>query len=169
MYDVVLLVERPLSHADAKQVIDLHSEADLEEPVRYHVIIPVEEASHRVESALGHIAASEVLATSALAFPETDLEEIHKEIVDRAEAAMKTCLERIAELGREATGEITTKPPVDALIAAATDRGAAEAIVCTRPHVIADLLHIDWASKARRKLGMPVLHLLEHEQPAKAK
>ena len=33
----------------------------------------------------------------------------------------------------------------------------------TRPHVIEEFLHIDWASKARRKLGVPVLHLVEHE------
>jgi hypothetical protein len=40
---------------------------------------------------------------------------------------------------------------------------ANEVIVMTRPHIIQEFLHIDWASKARRKLGVPVLHLVEHE------
>jgi hypothetical protein len=29
--------------------------------------------------------------------------------------------------------------------------------------VVAELFHVDWASRARRRLGVPVLHLLEHE------
>ena len=33
----------------------------------------------------------------------------------------------------------------------------------TRPHVVQEFLHLDWASKARRRLGVPVLHLVEHE------
>ncbi|UMG93491.1 hypothetical protein [Nocardioides sp. TF02-7] len=33
----------------------------------------------------------------------------------------------------------------------------------TRPHVVAEFFHVDWTSRARRRLGVPVLHLLEHE------
>ena len=40
---------------------------------------------------------------------------------------------------------------------------AAEVIILTQPHVVAEFFHVDWTSKARRKLGVPVLHLLEHE------
>lgn len=32
-----------------------------------------------------------------------------------------------------------------------------------RPHVVAEFFHVDWASRARRHLGVPILHLLEHE------
>ena len=60
-YDVVLLVEQPLSRQDAVRVRGLH--ADVADPVRYHVMLPVEDAAAQVESALGSIAASEVLAS----------------------------------------------------------------------------------------------------------
>ena len=40
---------------------------------------------------------------------------------------------------------------------------AREAIILTRPHVVAEFFHVDWTSRARRKLGVPVLHLIEHE------
>jgi len=63
-YDVVLLVEQPLSAEDAAQVRSLHQ--DVEDPVRYHVLLPVEDAAARVESAMGSIAASEVLASPAV-------------------------------------------------------------------------------------------------------
>ena len=45
----------------------------------------------------------------------------------------------------------------------AKNRFASEAIVLTRPHVVAEFFHLDWTSKARRRIGVPVLHLLEHE------
>ena len=35
--------------------------------------------------------------------------------------------------------------------------------VLTRPHVVAEFFHVDSTSRARRKIGLPVLHLLEHE------
>ena len=60
-YDVVLLIEQPLSGQDARQVRGLHE--DFEEHVRYHVLLPVEDAAARVESAMGSLAASEVLAS----------------------------------------------------------------------------------------------------------
>ena len=42
-------------------------------------------------------------------------------------------------------------------------RTADEVIVMTRHHVVQEFLHLDWTHKARRKLGVPVLHLVEHE------
>mgnify|MGYP006197143069 CR=1 FL=1 len=48
-----------------------------------------------------------------------------------------------------------------AALVAAVD--AREAIILTRPHVVAEFFHVDWTSRARRKLGVPVLHLIEHE------
>ena len=29
--------------------------------------------------------------------------------------------------------------------------------------MVAEFFHVDWTSRARRKIGVPVLHLLEHE------
>ena len=43
------------------------------------------------------------------------------------------------------------------------DQQAAEVIVMTRPHNVSELFHRDWTSRARRRLGVPLLHLLEHE------
>ena len=73
-YDVVLLIEQPLSGQDARQVRGLHE--DFEEHVRYHVLLPVEDAAARVESAMGSLAASEVLASPALVMDEADLENV---------------------------------------------------------------------------------------------
>jgi hypothetical protein len=163
MYNVVLLLERPLSPADAEQVVALHQA--IEDEVRYYVLIPVEEASARIESSLGSIAASEVLATSALSFPDIDLEELQAEVVERSRAALDQSVARLRDLDRPAGGEVTSADPVNALAAAVAERHAEEAIVLTRPHLVAELFHLDWTSKARRRLGVPCLHLLEHDEP----
>ena len=53
-YDVILLVEQAFTATDATNVRSLHEE--IEDPVRYHVMLPVEDASARVESAMGSLA-----------------------------------------------------------------------------------------------------------------
>ena len=160
-YDVVLLVEQPLSLQDARQVRSLHS--DVADPLRYHVLLPVEDAAARVESALGSIAASEVLATPAMVMDSENLEAMQRELLDQARADVGDCVDRLGTDGCNVSGEVVTADPIEALAAKVQEVHAAEVIVLTRPHVVAEFFHLDWSSRARRKLGVPVLHLLEHE------
>jgi hypothetical protein len=161
MYDVVLLVEQALSPLDAEQITSLHS--GIEEPVSYHLLLPVEDASGRVEASLGALAGGEALEASALMGNEMDLAELQQEIVDTSRAAVATSIDALKSRGVEATGEVTTLDPVQALIAAVKTFDARETIILTRPHLVAGFFHVDWTSRARRKLGVPLLHLLEHE------
>jgi hypothetical protein len=160
-YDVVLLVEQPLSAEDAVQVRSLHE--DVEGQVRYHVLLPVEDAAARVESAMGSIAASEVLASPALVMDNENIAEVQRELLDQARTDCTHCVQKLTECGADAIGEVVSADPVDALAAKVADTNAAEAIILTRKHVIAEFFHLDWTSRARRKLGVPILHLLEHE------
>ena len=160
-YDVVLLVEQPLSVQDARQVRGLHE--DVEDPVRYHVLLPVEDAASRVESAMGSIAASEVLASPALVLDNDSLAEVQRELLDEARKDVGDCVDRLTACGADVVGEVVSADPVAALAAKVAQVGAAEAIILTRPHVVAEFFHLDWTHRARRKLGVPVLHLLEHE------
>ena len=160
-YDVVLLLEQPLSRQDALQVRGLHDE--IEEHVRYHVLLPVEDAAARVESAMGSLAASEVLASPALVMNEEDLENIQHELLDNARRELAASLGRLEQAGGDAVGDIVTIDPIDALATKVNEVDGGEAIILTRPHVVAEFFHMDWTSRARRKIGVPVLHLLEHE------
>jgi hypothetical protein len=160
-YDVVLLVEQPLSRQDALQVRGLHEE--IEEHVRYHLLLPVEDAAARVESAMGSLAASEVLASPALVMNEEDLENIQHELLDNARRELAASVGRLVDAGADAVGDIVTIDPIEALATKVNDVDAREAIILTRPHVVAEFFHLDWTSRARRKIGVPVLHLLEHE------
>lgn len=160
-YDVVLLIEQALSTNDAQQVRGLHEEVESE--VRYHVLLPVEDAAARVESAMGSLAASEVLASPALVMSEMNLEDVQRELLDRAREELATCLQRLTSTGADAVGEVVSVHPIDALVAKVAEVDGREAIILTRPHVVAEFFHLDWTHRARRKIGVPVLHLLEHE------
>jgi hypothetical protein len=160
-YDVVLLIEQPLSSRDATQVRGLHE--DVEDPVRYHLLLPVEDAAARVESAMGSLAASEVLASPALVMNDMNLENVQHELLEQARADLTASIDRLTAVGGNVVGDIVSVEPIDALAAKAAEVQAAEVIILTRPHVVAEFFHLDWTSRARRKLGVPILHLLEHE------
>ncbi len=160
-YDVVLLVEQPLSQQDAQQIRSLHEE--IEEPVRYHLLLPVEDAATRVESAMGSLAGGEMLAAPMPTMDPADVQAVQRDLLDKARNECTSCVKQLVAAGGDAVGQVVSTDPVDALIAKVKEVGAAEAIILTRSHVIAEFFHLDWTSRARRKLGVPVLHLLEHE------
>lgn len=160
-YDVVLLVERALTTTDAEQVRSLHE--GIEQPVRYHVLLPLEDAAARIESAMGSLAAGEVMSSPAMAMSEVDLDAVRRDCQDRSSRDLATTLEVLRAAGADVEGTVVSTPPIDALADAVAEYDGREAIILTRPHVVAEFFHLDWTSRARRKIGVPVLHLLEHE------
>ncbi len=160
-YDVVLLVEQALSPDDARQVTDLHK--GLDEPVTYHVLLPVEDAAARVEAAMGSLAAGEVMASPAMVMNEVDLDEVRKDCLERSQRDLALTLARLRAVGGRVEGRVVHEHPIDALASSVAATDGREAIILTRPHVVAEFFHLDWTSRARRRIGVPVLHLLEHE------
>jgi hypothetical protein len=161
-YDVVLLVEQQLTAADARQVRSLHDE--LEDPVTYHVLIPLEDAAARIEASMGSLSAGEMLASPAMTMRDVDLDAVRKECKDRSDKELKATVAALEATGATiGSGTVVAEPPIDALAAKVAEVDGREAIILTRPHVVAEFFHLDWTSKARRKIGVPVLHLLEHE------
>ena len=160
-YHVVLLVEQALTAADARQVRSLHE--GLDEPVVYHVLLPIEDAAARIEASMGSLAAGEVLASPAMTMRDVDLEAVRHDCEERSREDLEATLAALREAGATATGRVVESQPIDALARVVTEVDGREAIILTRPHVVAEFFHVDWTSKARRKIGVPVLHLLEHE------
>jgi len=160
-YDVVLLVEQALSPQDAAQVRGLHD--SIEEPVTYHVLVPVEDSATQIESGMGALAGGEVLATPTVFMDPETVDELKHELLDAARAAVRDSVANLEKAGGSAVGDIVSVDPIQALAKKVGDVDAREAIILTRPHVVSEFFHLDWTSRARRKLGVPVLHLLEHE------
>jgi hypothetical protein len=159
-YTVLLLVEQALTDADAAQVRSLHE--GLDDDVRYHVLLPVEDAAARVEAAMGAVGADTVAAARLPPDPEV-VETVLEESERESSRALAATLAALRAAGANADGKVVDEDPIDALAAAVTEVDGREAIILTRPHVVAGFFHVDWTSRARRKIGVPVLHLLEHE------
>lgn len=160
-YDVVVLVEQPLSPTDVTNLVALHE--GVNETVRYHLMLPVEDPAAQVEGAVGALGASELLSTPPVLVDAENAAELRRDSRERCDTDVAAGVAALEAAGAQAVGLAVTAEPVDALVARAREVDAREVIVLTRPHVVAELFHVDWTSRARRKLGVPVLHLLEHE------
>jgi hypothetical protein len=160
-YDVVLLVEQALSDQDARQVRSLHE--DLEDPVVYHVLLPLEDAAARIEASMGTLAGGELMGSPTLGMHDVDVEAVRKDSEDRSNDELSSTLKALRDAGGTAEGKVVGDDPIHALAAEVSAVDGREAIILTRSHVVAEFFHLDWTSRARRKIGVPVLHLLEHE------
>jgi hypothetical protein len=155
MFDVSLLIERQLNALDADQVVALHE--GLDDTVRYHLLLPVENSSALLMSSMGALGGQVV----PISEPDTIVDVQHS--IDRAgqdELAASAAL--LSERGQEVTATMTEDDPVDALLALVRSTSSSEVIILTEPHVVKEFLHIDWTSRAQRKLDVPSVHLLEH-------
>lgn len=162
-YDVVLLVEQPLTNADAAQVRSLHEELVAEkEDVRYHVLLPVEDAAARLEAAMGAVSGDTMTAPRMPLDPEA-VETVREESERQSSQDLQATLAALRAAGATADGKVVDDDPIEALKAAVAEVDGREAIILTRSHVVSEFFHLDWTSRARRKIGVPVLHLLEHE------
>ena len=160
-YPVVLLVEQELSALDARQVRGLHE--DIDEPVRYHVLLPVEDAAARIEASMGGLSGGELMGNPTMGMREADLEAVRKDSQEQSDDELSATLAALREAGGTADGKVVGDDPIDALSAEVSAVDGREAIILTRSHVVSEFFHLDWTSRARRKIGVPVLHLLEHE------
>ncbi|RDZ48752.1 hypothetical protein C5C07_20615, partial [Haloferax sp. Atlit-4N] len=109
-YDVVLLVEQALTPADAKQVRSLHSE--IEDPVVYHVLLPLEDAAARIEASLGTLGAGDLMAAPALAMNDVDIEALRRECEEHSSSDLQQTLIALRDAGGTAHGKVTSEPPV---------------------------------------------------------
>ena len=135
---------------------------DIDDTVAYHVLLPVEEISGRLHTSMGSMLDPGGPGASAPVDPEMT-QRVNDEVRDRAGSGLANSVALLTATGHQADGTVVLGDPIDALTAKVAEVGAAEAIVLTEPHTVAEFFHLDWTSRARRKIGVPVLHLLEHE------
>jgi len=160
-YDVILLVEQALTVADARQVLSLHEELD--DPVVYHVLLPLEDAAARIEASMGGLSGGELMGNPTIGMHEADIEAVRKDSQEQSDDELSATLAALREAGGTADGKVVGDDPIEALSAEVSAVDGREAIILTRSHVVSEFFHLDWTSRARRKIGVPVLHLLEHE------
>jgi hypothetical protein len=156
MYDVALLIERQLAELDVDQVVALHE--GLDDTVRYHLLLPVDTSASMLASSMSALGAGQIMTIS-----DADvITDVQEELTSAGRAELEASAALLAQRGQQVTATLTEDDPVDALTDLVAETGSSEAIILTEPHVVREFLHVDWTSRAKRKLDVPTLHLLEH-------
>jgi len=149
---IVLLTEEALSADDVGRVVDLHGG----DASRYRVLVPADTGRNLLADVLDHLSLLELreaLEAVAARRGHADDGRVH------ADQALSSSLDQLRAAGATATGRVAEGDPVSALRKELADEAADEVIVVTRPHAVEDTFHTDWASRARERLGVPVLHV----------
>ena len=146
----IVLTEVPLKDLDVTRITALH-EGD--EPA-YRVLVPADTKRNVLVSVLNHLSLFEM--REAL----ESLKPINRNAAHTdAEETLAESLRVLSAAGVQATGAITEDDPLPTLEAEVARIQAAEVIIVTEPHAVQDTFHTDWASEARERLGVPVLHV----------
>jgi hypothetical protein len=156
MYDVALLIERQLTDLDADQVVALHE--GLDETVRYHLLLPVDTSASMLASSMSALGGGQIMTIA-----DADvIADVQNELSSAGQAELDASASLLTARGQQVTAKLTEDDPVSALSDLVSATSAAEVIILTEPHVVREFLHIDWTARAKRKLDVPTLHLLEH-------
>ncbi|WP_405666089.1 indole-3-glycerol phosphate synthase [Streptomyces sp. NBC_01166] len=150
------MIEKPLTPEDVEFVTTLHGE----ERISFVVLMqPRGDQADVLLRAIDDVAIGELRdAVREGEQPEG------KEAREPAEMALEFSLRELREAGSDAVGQVVEDHPLDKLKTVVDDSGADEVIVLTAPHYVEEFFHRDWASRARHKVGVPVLKLFAHSE-----
>ncbi|MGW1229078.1 indole-3-glycerol phosphate synthase [Streptomyces sp. NPDC001478] len=150
------MIEKPLTSADVEFVTTLHGE----ERISFVVLMqPRGDQADVLLRAIDDLAMGELKEAAR----ESEVPE-GKNARDSAELALEVSLEALRQAGCEAVGQVIEEHPLDTLKSVVDEASADEVIVLTAPHYVEEFFHRDWASRARHKVGVPVLKLFAHSE-----
>jgi hypothetical protein len=156
MYDVALLIERQLTDLDADQVVALHE--GLDDTVRYHLLLPVDTSASMLASSMSALGGGQIVTIA-----DADvIADVQRELSSAGQAELDASAKLLTARGQQVTTALTEDDPIEALTELVATTSSSEAIILTESHVVREFLHLDWTSRAKRKLDVPTLHLLEH-------
>ncbi|WP_030979276.1 MULTISPECIES: hypothetical protein [unclassified Streptomyces] len=150
------MIEKPLTSEDVEFVTTLHGD----EGTSFVVLMqPRGDQADVLLRAIDDVAIGELKeAARELGEPEG------KDARQSAELALEVSLAALRKAGSQAVGQVVEDHPLDKLKAVVDEAEADEVIVLTAPHYVEEFFHRDWASRARHKVGVPVLKLFAHSE-----
>ncbi len=156
VFTSVLMIEKPLSSVDVEFVTTLHGD----EGVSFIVLMqPRGDQADALLRAIDDIALGE-LKDAAKEGEELSAKDARRPV----ELALEHSVRALRAAGCEAVGQVVEDHPLDKMKAVVEEAEADEVIVLTEPHYVEEFFHRDWASRARHKVGVPVLKLFAHNE-----
>ncbi len=151
---IVVLTEQALGADDAARLVGLHAGRDAEAAMpQYRLIVPEDHGRSLLADVLDNLSLLDLRAALDSARGVDDFTR------EDATGALSTSVAALTALGATAEGQVVDGDPVAALQEVVATHPVDEVVVVTRPHAVEDTFHTDWASQARERLGVPVLHV----------
>ncbi len=149
---VVILTEDTLTAADVAHITALHAEVDVD----YRVLVPADTERNLLVSVVDHLGLGELReALDEVLGREPEPEDARADAADQLSASLAA----LRAVGAEADGLVVEDDPMPGLSQHVAGGGVREIVVVTYPHAVEDTFHRDWASRARDRFQVPVLHL----------
>jgi hypothetical protein len=149
---VLVLTEDTLTAADVAHITALHTEADVD----YRVLVPADTERNLLVSVVDHLGLGELRKA---------LDEVlgrepgPAQVKAQASEQLAGSVAAFEAAGQVADGSVVGDDPIPVLADEVAGGGVREIVVVTYPHAVEDTFHRDWASRARDRLRVPVLHL----------
>lgn len=154
VFTSILLIEQELVSADVQFVTSLH-----DDKTRFVVLMQPRATENRLLRAVDDIALGEL---------NHAVREVEEPVGEEARSLAVRALERsvrsLRAAGSESMGQLVDGHPLTVLRSVVEETRADEVIVLTAPHLVEELLHLDWGNRARGKVDVPVLKLYAHGQ-----
>ena len=149
---VLVLTEDSLTAADVQHITGLHAEARVD----YRVLVPADTERNLLVSVIDHLGLGELReALDEVLGREPEPAQVKAEAHEQLAASV----EAFRAAGAVADGSVVADDPIPVLAEEVARGGVREIVVVTYPHAVEDTFHRDWASRARDRLHVPVLHL----------
>jgi hypothetical protein len=148
---VIVLAEDALRPSDAAHIASLHPEPE----VTVEVLVPADTEQNVVASIIDHLGLLELRAAwddVVGRHPTPEKARSH------AAAALNASVAELEHAGVTARGRVVADDPLPDLAKTIAATSATELIVVTKPQMLEDTFHRDWAHRAREAFGLPVLH-----------
>ncbi|MDR2565655.1 MAG: hypothetical protein LBC97_06280 [Bifidobacteriaceae bacterium] len=146
---IAVVVDTALEGSDVAQIVGLYGAG-----TNVQVLVPTADSEPRLRSVMDHLVLGELSgAWATLKGHDPDARSL-----EQASAILRESLAELRRAGLAADGEVVPGDPIAALVQTIAATKAVAAVFVTRPHLVGDALHEDWSAKARRALGVPVIH-----------
>jgi hypothetical protein len=146
---VTVVADLALTSGDAEQIVGL---AGHDAVVEFFLVVGSLEG--HLWAALDHLVLAEP-KEAYLAFRAKN-----RQPVDFAVAgdAVRQSVDLLRATGLTADGQLLVDKTVDGIVQAIEVSGGQTVVFVTQPRLIGDAFHADWSAKARKRLGLPVIH-----------
>ncbi|MDR2377939.1 MAG: hypothetical protein LBD70_00740 [Bifidobacteriaceae bacterium] len=146
---IAVVIDTALGQSDAAQLVGLYGAG-----TAVQVLVPTADSEPRLRAAMDHL----MLGEPAAAWATLGGHDPDGRSLLRARGILSDSLAVLNLAGLAADGQVIPGDPIAALVQTIAATKSQAAVFITRPHLIGDALHEDWSAKARRALGVPVIH-----------